>query len=51
VADSTTTTPLMQDNNTFVGKIFLKPTKTAEILIVSFNLVASGAEFTESTAS
>jgi phage tail sheath protein FI len=51
VADSTTTTPLMQDNNTFVGKIFLKPTKTAEILIVSFNLVSSGGSFDESVSS
>lgn len=47
VADSSTTTSLMIDQNTFVGKIFLKPTKTAEILIVSFNLVPTGANFDE----
>lgn len=47
VADSSTTTPLMVDNNTFIGKIFLKPTKSAEILIVNFNLVPTGANFEE----
>jgi phage tail sheath protein FI len=47
VADSSTTTDSLIDNNTFVGKIFIQPTKTAEILIVSFNLLPSGASFEE----
>jgi hypothetical protein len=47
VADSSTTTDYMIDNNTFIGKIFLKPTKSAEILIVGFNLLPTGANFSE----
>ena len=47
VADSTTTTPLLQDQNTFVGKIFLKPTKAAEKIVVSFNITPTGADFSE----
>lgn len=47
IADSSTTTDLLIDQNTFVGKIFLKPTKAAEKLIVPFNLVPTGANFDE----
>lgn len=47
IADSSTTTDLLIDQNTFVGKIFLKPTKTAEKLIIPFNLVPTGANFEE----
>jgi hypothetical protein len=47
IADSSTTTDLLIDQNTFVGKIFLKPTKSAEKLIVPFNLVPTGANFDE----
>lgn len=47
VADSTTTPDSLIDQNTFLGKIFIKPTKAAERLIVSFNLVAQGANFEE----
>lgn len=47
IADSSTTTPLLIDQNTFVGKIFLKPTKSAEKIIVPFNLVPTGANFQE----
>jgi phage tail sheath protein FI len=49
VADSTTNTSLMIDQSTFVGKIFLKPTKAAEIIILDFCLVPSGASFQEYT--
>jgi phage tail sheath protein FI len=45
VADSSTTTDLLIDQNTFLGKIYLQPTKAAEKLIVSFNLVPTGANF------
>lgn len=47
VADSSTTTDILINQNTFLGKIFLQPTKSAEKLIVSFNLVPTGANFDE----
>lgn len=47
IADNTTTTNLDIDQNTFRGKIFLQPVKSAEKLIVSFNLVPTGANFEE----
>lgn len=47
VADSSTTTETLINQNTFLGKIFLQPTKSAEKLIVSFNLVPTGANFEE----
>jgi phage tail sheath protein FI len=47
VADSSTTTDTLINQNTFLGKIFLQPTKSAEKLIVSFNLVPTGANFDE----
>ncbi len=45
VADSTTNTPLVIDQNTFVGKIFLQPTKAAEKIVVPFILTPTGASF------
>ena len=47
IADSSTTTPTLIDQNTFLGKIFLQPTKAAEILIVSFNIIPTGVELQE----
>jgi hypothetical protein len=47
VADSSTTTSTLINQNTFLGKIFLQPTKSAEKLIVAFNLVPTGANFEE----
>lgn len=47
IADETTNTPLMIDQNTFIGKIFLQPTKAAEILIIPFAIVPTGANFSE----
>ena len=47
VADSSTTTDTLINQNTFLGKIFLQPTKAAEKLIVSFALVPTGANFDE----
>jgi phage tail sheath protein FI len=47
VADSTTTTPVLINQNTFLGKIFLQPTKTAEKLIAQFNILPTGANFNE----
>jgi phage tail sheath protein FI len=51
IMDSSTTTDLLIDQNTAVGKIFLQPTKAAEKIIVSFNLVPTGANFEEFAAS
>lgn len=47
VADSSTTTPVLIDQNTFLGKIFLQPTKAAEKLIAQFNILPTGANFNE----
>lgn len=47
VADSSTTTPVLIDQNTFLGKIFLQPTKAAEKLIVSFNITPTATDFSE----
>lgn len=47
VADSSTTTALDIDRNTFKGQIYLQPTKAAEIIIIPFNLVPTGANFEE----
>lgn len=47
VCDETTTTPYDIDNNTMVGEIWLKPTKTAERIINRFILTSTGASFEE----
>lgn len=47
IMDSTTTTNALIDQNTAVGKIFIQPTKAAEKIIVSFNLVPTGVNFEE----
>ena len=51
VCDKTTTTPYDIDNNTLVGEIWLKPTKTAERIINRFILTSTGANFEELQAS
>ena len=48
IMDETTNTPDMIDRNQMVGQIYVKPTKTAEAILVNFNILASGAEFSES---
>jgi uncharacterized protein len=45
--DATTTTALDIDANTAVGRIFVKPTKSAEILALQFVLTPTGASFSE----
>ena len=47
VADSSTTTDILINQSTFLGKIFLQPTKAAEKIVVSFNIVPTGANFNE----
>lgn len=45
--DATTNTDAVIENNQAVGRIYLKPTKTAEIIIVEFVVTAQGATFSE----
>jgi hypothetical protein len=33
------------DNNQLVGQIFLQPTKTAEFILLDFNILPTGATF------
>lgn len=43
VMDDTNNTPDIIDNNQLVGQIYLKPTKTAEFIILEFNVLPTGA--------
>jgi uncharacterized protein len=45
VMDSTNNTPDVVDRNQMVGQIFLQPTRTAEFIILDFNVLPTGAEF------
>jgi uncharacterized protein len=45
VMDSTNNTPDVIDRNQMVGQIFLQPTRTAEFIILDFNVLPTGAEF------
>ena len=45
VMDDTNNTPDVIDRNQLVGQIFIQPTKTAEFIILNFNLTPTGAEF------
>tara|TARA_Y100000310_G_scaffold345842_1_gene471032 strand:+ start:8374 stop:10776 length:2403 start_codon:yes stop_codon:yes gene_type:complete len=47
VLDETTTTPDLIDRNVMKGKIYLKPTSVAEIIIFDFNVTPQGATFSE----
>jgi len=47
VLDDTTTTPDLIDRNIIKGKIFLKPTTAAEIVIFDFTVTPNGAAFSE----
>lgn len=47
ILDETTTTPDLIDRNIMKGKIFLKPTSSAEIILLDFNLSRSGASFSD----
>ena len=47
VLDETTTTPDLIDRNIMKGKIFLKPTTAAEIVLLDFAVTRQGAVFTE----
>lgn len=45
IMDETTNTPDMIERNQMVGQIYVKPTKTAEAILINFNLLAQGATF------
>ena len=45
VMDDTNNTPDVIDRNQLVGQIFLQPTRTAEFIILDFNILPTGAEF------
>ena len=47
VLDETTTTPDLIDRNIIKGKIFLKPTTAAEIVLFDFTVTPNGAAFSE----
>ena len=45
VMDETNNTPNVIDNNQLVGQIFLQPTRTAEFIVLDFNILPTGATF------
>ena len=47
VMDSTNNTPDLIDRNILYGQIFLQPTRTAEFIIIDFNIQPTGAAFPE----
>jgi phage tail sheath protein FI len=46
VMDDTNNTADVIDRNQLVGQIFIQPTKTAEFIILDFNVTPTGALFT-----
>lgn len=48
IIDETTNPPLVVNRNELRGKILLKPVKVAEVIVVEFTLLPSGATFAES---
>jgi phage tail sheath protein FI len=45
VMDDTNNTPDVIDRNQLVGQIFIQPTKTAEFIILNFNILPTGVTF------
>ena len=45
VMDDTNNTPDVVDRNQLVGQIFIQPTKTAEFIILNYNILPTGATF------
>jgi hypothetical protein len=45
IMDESNNTPDVIDRNQLVGQIYIQPTKTAEFIILNFNLTPTGAEF------
>lgn len=47
ICDESTNPPTLIDQNQMLGKILLKPTKSAEIITVDFSVLNTGASFNE----
>ena len=47
VMDETNNTPDIIDRNVMYGQIFLQPAKTAEFIIIDFNILPTGAAFAQ----
>jgi phage tail sheath protein FI len=45
VMDDTNNTADVVDRNQLVGQIYIQPTKTAEFIILNFNILPTGATF------
>jgi hypothetical protein len=45
VMDETNNTPDVIDRNQLVGQIYLQPTRTAEFILLDFNILPTGVEF------
>ena len=45
VMDDTNNTPDVIDRNELIGQIYLQPTKTAEFIVLDFNVLPTGATF------
>jgi phage tail sheath protein FI len=45
VMDDSNNTPDVIDRNQLVGQIFIQPTRTAEFIVLDFNILPTGAEF------
>jgi len=45
VMDDTNNTPDVVDRNQLVGQIYIQPTKTAEFIILNYNILPTGATF------
>jgi hypothetical protein len=43
--DESNNTPDVIDRNQLVGQIYLQPTKTAEFILLDFNILPTGVEF------
>ena len=47
VMDQSNNTPDMIDQNILYGQLFLQPTRTAEFIVLDFNIQPTGASFPE----
>ena len=45
IMDETNNTPNVVDNNQLIGQIYLQPTRTAELILLDFNILPTGAIF------
>ena len=45
IMDDTNNTPDLVDRNILYGQIYLQPTKTAEFIVLDFNILPTGATF------